>query len=119
MSQRPSRIYKIADPADWGAALLSGTYTGSEHDRRDGFIHFSTADQTPGTLFRHFAEAARLVFAAVDAGALGSALKWEQSRGGEDFPHLYGDLPMSAVIEAHLLSRGADGEWTLPGDFLS
>lgn len=118
MSQRPDRIYKIADPADWGAALLSGTYTGSEHDRRDGFIHFSTADQTPGTLFKHFAEATRLVFVAIDAGALGAALKWEKSRGGEDFPHLYGDLPLSAVIEAHLLSRGTDGEWTLPEDFL-
>lgn len=118
MSQRPDRIYKIATPQDLGAALVSGVYAGSEHDRRDGFIHFSTADQTPGTLFKHFAEATRLVFAAIDAAALGDALKWEKSRGGEDFPHLYGDLPLGAVIEAHLLSRGADGEWTLPEEFL-
>lgn len=119
MTDRPARIFKIASPEDWGAALLSGAYTGSADDRRDGFIHFSTAGQTLGTLFKHFANDTRLVFAAIDAQALGTALKWEKSRGGEDFPHLYGDLPMSAVIEAHLLTRGADGEWTLPEDFLS
>ena len=114
MSQRPDRIYKIADPADWGAALLSGIYTGSEHDRRDGFIHFSTADQTPGTLFKHFAEATRLVFAAVDAGALGAALKWEPSRGGELFPHLYGVLDPSCISWCRPLPLDAAGRHIFP-----
>lgn len=118
MNERPDTIFKIAEPADWGAALVSGHYTGAPVDKADGFIHFSTADQLAGTLFKHFADATRLVFVAVDARGLGPALKWEKSRGGEDFPHLYADLPMSAVREAHILSRGEDGDWTFPGEFL-
>jgi uncharacterized protein (DUF952 family) len=89
-------IYKILDAAEWADAEVQGRYDGSEVDRRDDFIHFSTAVQVPETARRHFAGRENLVVVAVNADAL-DALKWEPSRGGELFPHLYGPLPVSAA----------------------
>jgi len=91
---KPSAIFKIVEASQWPA---DGIYEGSADDARDGFIHLSTADQVPGTLARHFAGRTGLLLVEVDAGALGAALKWEPSRGGALFPHLYGPLPRSAV----------------------
>ena len=90
-------IYKICERAAWRLAEQTGTYRGSEADARDGFIHFSTAAQLVGTMAKHFAGRRELLLVAVDADALGLGLKWEPSRGGEPFPHLYAALPLTAV----------------------
>jgi uncharacterized protein (DUF952 family) len=107
-------IYKICDTASWGAAELAGHYRGAPVDERDGFIHFSTAPQVAGTATKHFAGASDLMLVAVDAGALGAALAWEPSRGGDLFPHLYGTLPLSAVLWARPLPCGPDGRHVFP-----
>ncbi len=101
-------IYKILRAGEWDAAQRDQIFRGSPDDRRDGFIHFSTAEQTPGTYEKYFAGQSGLVIAAVDARVLGAALKWEPSRGGALFPHLYGDLPLSAVRWSRALSSIAD-----------
>jgi uncharacterized protein (DUF952 family) len=102
-----SIIYKILDAAEWVEAQGRGRYDGSEVDRRDNFIHFSTAAQVAETARRHFAGRQNLVLVALDADAL-DAVKWEPSRGGELFPHLYGPLPVSAARWAKPI--GWDGE---------
>ena len=91
-------IYKIAPAALWHAAEATGSFAGAPVDIADGYIHFSTAAQVRETARRHFAGQDDLVLAAVDAGALGAALRHEPSRGGDLFPHLYGALPLSAVL---------------------
>jgi len=90
-------VYKILAAADWAEAQARGRYEGSAVDRRDGYIHFSTAAQVAETARRHFAEQDGLLLLAVDADALGAALRWEPSRGGDLFPHLYAPLAASAV----------------------
>ncbi len=110
-------IYKIADTATWNDALAAGAFEGSPDDIRDGFVHLSTAAQTPATLAKHFAARIDLVIAAVDPAALGAALQWEASRGGDLFPHVYGSLPIAAVRWWRPLSLGADGVHLLPPEF--
>jgi uncharacterized protein (DUF952 family) len=107
-------IYKICERARWREAEGAGVFGGAAVDLRDGFIHFSTADQVRETAARHFAGAADLMLVAVDAVALGGALKWEVSRGGDLFPHLYGALPLAAVLWARPLPLGGDGEHVFP-----
>ena len=102
-------IYKIA-PADlWRDAERAGVFTGAPVDRADGFIHFSTAAQVKETAARHFAGQQDLVLVAVDADALGTALRHEPSRGGALFPHLYGMLPLTAVRWVKPLPLGDQG----------
>jgi uncharacterized protein (DUF952 family) len=104
-----SAIYKILPRADWTAAQAAGRYEGSPLDRKDGFIHFSSAAQAQETARRHFAGQGDLVVLAVEADDLGSALRWEPSRGGDLFPHLYGALDVAlvrAVTEAPLDAGG-------------
>jgi uncharacterized protein (DUF952 family) len=91
-------IYKIATRAQWQAAEATGTFSGAPVDLRDGYIHFSTAEQLDETLAKHFAGQRDLVLIAVDADALGEALRWEVSRGGALFPHLYAPLPVAAAV---------------------
>src|SRR5437588_10985841 len=115
MVRRPCGIiYKICSEPMWRAAQRAGALHGAEVDRHDGFIHFSSAAQVRETAARHFAGAADLVLLAVDADALGGALRWEPSRGGELFPHLYGVLPVAAVRWARPLPLGADGQHVFP-----
>ncbi|WP_395677643.1 DUF952 domain-containing protein [Inquilinus sp.] len=90
-------IYKICSAAEWAAAEAAGAYRGSAVDHKDGFIHFSTAEQAEETAARHFAGQDGLVLVALDPERLGDALRWEPSRGGALFPHLYGALPLAAV----------------------
>ena len=104
-----SRIYKLLDAAAWTAARAAGVFEGSAVDAKDGFIHFSDAAQAQETARLHFHGQSDLVLLSVDAGQLGEALKWEPSRGGAPFPHLYGPLPIAAVIDARLLELDADG----------
>ncbi|MBY0363700.1 MAG: DUF952 domain-containing protein [Phreatobacter sp.] len=107
-------IYKISPRAAWQQAESAGLFTGAPVDLADGFIHFSTAAQARETAAKHFVGAADLVLVAVDAAALGTALAWEPSRGGALFPHLYADLPMSAVRWVKPLPLGADGTHLFP-----
>ncbi len=101
-------IYKICRRDEWSAAERERVFRGSPDDLRDGFIHFSTAEQTPGTFEKYFAGESGLVLVAVDARELGPALKWEPSRGGALFPHLYGELGLDAVLWSRPLASAAD-----------
>ena len=107
-------VYKICEQASWRAAVAAGQYRGSAADYRDGFIHFSTAQQLAETAAKHFAKQTDLILVAVDADALGGDLKWEPSRGGDLFPHLYAALPLSAVRWLRPLPDETDGRRTLP-----
>ena len=93
-------VYKVLRASEWQEAQTRGVITGSADDLRDGFIHLSTQSQLAGTLERHFAGETGLVVLEIAADRLNAALKWEQSRGGALFPHLYGVLPLNAVIRA-------------------
>lgn len=94
-----SRVYKILSADEWAQAQARGAFAGSPDDRRDGFIHLSTADQLAETGRRHFAGRTGLIAVGFEADALGAALKWEPSRGGALFPHLYAELPAAAAVE--------------------
>lgn len=109
-----SLIYKICHAGEWVAAAARGAYAGSAKDREDGFLHFSTREQLAGTLARYYADATDLVLVAVDPEALGEALKWEPSRDGALFPHLYAPLPLSAVRWSAPIARDAGGTFTVP-----
>jgi uncharacterized protein (DUF952 family) len=98
-------IYKICTREEWTAAEARGAFDGSAVDHRDGFIHLSSAAQVDETARRHFSGQTGLVLVEVDADALGDALRWEVSRGGERFPHLYGPLPMAAVVRVTPFDR--------------
>ncbi len=111
---QPKTIYKICDAAAWCTAERLGEFTGAPVDLADGYIHFSTADQVKETAAKHFAGQRDLVLVAVDADALGAALKWEPSRGGALFPHLYGTLPLHAVRWVKPLPLGPDGRHVFP-----
>ncbi len=104
-----SRIYKILTAEAWEAARRVGRFTGSAVDLADGYIHFSTAAQAQETARRHFAGQAGLIVLAVEADDLGAALRWEPSRGGALFPHLYGDLDAGLVLEVTPAPLDADG----------
>jgi uncharacterized protein (DUF952 family) len=107
-------IYKICDETLWRAAAAGGQFLGTADDARDGFIHFSTASQLAGTAAKHFAGKTRLILVAVDSGALGAELKWEPSRGGDLFPHLYGPLDPAVVRWARPLPDEIDGRRVFP-----
>lgn len=114
MSDPAKTIYKIFRKDEWEACRERDAFEGSPDDIRDGFIHFSTAEQLRETATKHFSDEENIVLAAVDAEALGEALKWEISRGGEKFPHLYAPLRLSAIEETALLSRDAEGRYIFP-----
>jgi uncharacterized protein (DUF952 family) len=133
-------IYKLLSRAEWEAARAEGVYRGSAHDKRDGFIHFSTAAQLAETARRHFSGLADLVLLAIDIEHLqsppsscpspaispwreggnegGLSLRWEPSRGGDLFPHLYADLPIAAVKGERPLALGENGAPILPSDLM-
>lgn len=102
-------VFKIFRPAEWAAFRVAGTWSGSQDDVDDGFIHFSTADQIAGTLDKHFAGDPGLVLAAFETHALGDSLKWERSRGLALFPHLYGPLEEAGMLWHDDLPDDADG----------
>ena len=104
-----SIIYKIVPTTLWQDALKSGEFKGAPVDHADGFIHFSTPTQVGETAARHFAEESDLVLVAVSVEPLGADLKWEPSRGGALFPHLYRPLRLSDVVWDKSLPLGATG----------
>jgi uncharacterized protein (DUF952 family) len=112
--QNPTFIYKITTSAAFASSRQSGIFAGMPIDAEDGYMHFSTAAQLAETLRLHFAGQADLLLLAVRAADLGQALKWEPSRGGDLFPHLYGDLPLSVIARQAPLSVAADGSVDLP-----
>jgi uncharacterized protein (DUF952 family) len=105
----PKLVYKILPERDWREAVSRGRYEGSADDTRDGFIHLSTREQLASTAAKHFQGQTGLVVVALDVGRLGSALRWEPSRGGELFPHLFASLDPSAAIRVDPLGLGPDG----------
>jgi uncharacterized protein (DUF952 family) len=96
-------IYKLLSAAEWAAAEERGRYDGAAVDQRDGFIHLSGRDQVVETAARHFTGQTGLILLTVDPGRLGDDLRWEPSRGGALFPHLYGPLPAHAVVAVYAL----------------
>lgn len=107
-------IYKIVPRELWQQARRDGVFRGAAIDLQDGYIHFSTASQSLETARRYFSGVEGLLLVAVDAGALGQALRFEPSRGGDLFPHLYADLPLDAVLWEKPLPLGEDGEHVFP-----
>ena len=107
-------IYHMCTRAEWRTAEAAGVYQGSSQDAADGFIHFSGAGQVVGSAAKHRAGQPELVLLSVDAAALGEALKWETSRGGALFPHLYGPLPLVAVVRVDDLPLGPGGDHVFP-----
>ena len=110
-------IHTLLRGADWRAAQKEGAYAGSADDRRDGFLHFSTAGQLRASAAKHRAGEADLWLVSAESAALGAALRWEPAAGGSRpglFPHLYGTLPLSAVRGALFLPLGPDGLHRFP-----
>ncbi len=110
-------IYHMCRADEWAAALETGSYPGSSQDQADGFIHFSTKEQVWTSAAKHRRGQDGILLLAVRTADLGDALKWEPSRGGALFPHLYGPLPVSAAIEATPLALGDDGVHVFPAGF--
>jgi len=109
-------IYHMCKSEEWRAALAAGRYRGSSQDQADGFIHFSDRHQIVASAARHRAGQDDLVLIEVDAEALGPALKWEASRGGALFPHLYGPLDPATVARSAPLRLDANGRHVFPWD---
>lgn len=107
-------IFHMCRADEWDAARALGSYAGSSQDVADGFIHFSTAVQLPESAARHRRGQPGLLLLTVDPAPLGAALKWEPSRAGQLFPHLYAPLPVSAVLRADPMPLGPDGVPVVP-----
>lgn len=105
MSERPGIAYKVLTAEQFARWQAEGTFAGAPVDRDDGYIHLSTAEQLAGTLEKHFAGQAGLVVATIDLAVLGDAVRWEPSRGGELFPHVYADLPIAALAGCDRLTQ--------------
>ena len=110
----PKTIYKICPESLWREAKTQGVFTGAPIDVADGFIHFSTAEQVMETAARHFAGQSDLMLIAIDGERLGEALRFEPSRGGALFPHLYGPLSLDAAIWIKPLPLARDGSHDFP-----
>ena len=108
------RIYHVCPWPAWRAAEAEGVYRGGALDRRDGFIHFSAPEQVVATVETHLAGQGDLALLEVDPAELGDALRWEASRGGAAFPHLYADLPVAKVARVHDLPLDAEGRHRFP-----
>ncbi|KAB2850186.1 MAG: DUF952 domain-containing protein [Hyphomicrobiaceae bacterium] len=109
-------VFKVVAAIEWRAALARGAYAGSADDRRDGYIHLSSACQLRGTLDKHFAGRKDLLLIALEPAKLSDGLKWEPSRAGELFPHFYGDLPVGAAQWTRPLPLDARGRHVVGED---
>ena len=114
MSEHPETAYKVLTGPQMAVLLAQGTFAGAPIDLADGYIHLSAEPQVVGTLDKHFAGQSGLWLARVDLSALGSAVRWEKSRGGALFPHIYAALPLSAVTTLAPLQRATDGTVLYP-----
>ncbi|WP_066649663.1 MULTISPECIES: DUF952 domain-containing protein [Sphingomonas] len=109
-----STAYKVLTAEQMAMLERDGSFAGAPIDLADGYVHLSTAAQLTETVDKHFAGQSDLWVAAVDLPALGATVKWEPSRGGQLFPHIYGPLPLSAVVAYGPLQRDANGQVMLP-----
>jgi uncharacterized protein (DUF952 family) len=109
-------VYKIARKTEWDEAERSGIFAGSPDDKRDGFIHLSSAAQVRATCAVHFAGEQDLLLVAVDTERLGPALKWELSRKGQRFPHLYGPLHLADIKSVVAIRTDRDGHAVFPSE---
>lgn len=107
-------IYRVLPRRDWDAARAAGHYHGAEHDRADGYLHFSTADTLAETLALHYGGQEDLVLLSVPVAPLAAALRWEPARGGTLFPHLYAPLDVTLVRAVDPLPLERDGRHRLP-----
>ena len=114
MTDRPAVAFKVLTAEQMAALEHDGTFAGAPVDLADGFIHLSTSDQLTETVDKHFKGQEDLHVAEVDLSALGHAVKWEVSRGGALFPHIYAPLPLSAVVAYGPLERDENGKVKLP-----
>jgi len=110
----PQPVYKILADAALEAAKSEGQFMGSADDLRDGFIHLSAGHQVEGTLAKHYAGQEDLLLVTLDPERLGAGLKWEESRGGDLFPHLYGPLALDAIVSVDRLELDDDSRHILP-----
>lgn len=108
----PMMIYKVLRPAEWADLQATGTSQGAPVDLADGFVHFSTAGQLGTTLTRHFADEGDLLLLACDAAIFGGDLRWEPSRGGDLFPHLYRPLRLEDIAWSRVITRSEGGHDT-------
>ena len=111
-----ANIFHICRREEWQAALAVGRYYGSSQDVADGFIHFSASDQVVRSAQKHRAGQSGLVLICVDSDTLGSALRWEPSRSGKLFPHLYGPLDPASARGVYELPLGGDGRHVFPAE---
>ena len=110
-----TRIYKLLTRPEWLAASDAGVFHGSPVDLADGYIHFSTAAQAQETGRKYFSGVEGLVAVAFESEALGEGLRWEPSRGGDLFPHLYGPLPTALAVEVRDVALDGNGAPMLDG----
>lgn len=114
---KPDCIYKVFTRDQWGDAQANLLFTGAPVDLADGFIHFSTAAQVEETVAKHFRGQTNLILATFNASDFGDALKWEVSRGGDLFPHLYDKLDITKCVSSYELEDAADGSHRFPEVF--
>ena len=114
MSTGAAVAYKILTAGEWAAFRDTGSFAGAPVDLADGYIHLSGADTVVATAARHFAGRDDLVLVTVDLALLGDTVRWEVSRGGALFPHVYGALPVAAVVRGHSLPLDPDGRHRFP-----
>lgn len=114
MSDHPSVAYKVLTGEEFASLQEKAQFAGAPVDLEDGYIHMSSAEQVTETVDKHFAGQDGLHVAAIDLAGLGDAVKWEPSRGGALFPHLYAPLPLAAVLAHGPLQRDDDGKVRLP-----
>ncbi|EMI20309.1 protein containing DUF952 [Rhodopirellula maiorica SM1] len=107
-------IFKVLSADQWTRAQSEGEIRGAPIDIEDGFIHLSARDQVEETVAKHFAGQDDLVLILVDEAKLGDTIRWETSRGGALFPHVYGKIPCEAVIQTWPLRRSGDGKHQFP-----
>jgi len=113
-SDGKSLIYKVVSAQEWSVAKEQGEFLGAAIDLTDGYIHFSTAEQLRETVEKHFAGQTDLLLVGVDVNRLGEELKWEPSRGGALFPHLYAPLSIESVVTTNEMPLGEDGQHAIP-----
>ena len=111
------KIYKILTPDQWSDALAEGSFKGAPIDLADGYIHFSTAEQVEETADKHFRNTGNLLLAAFDGATFGDKLRWEASRGGALFPHLYAELDPKLALEVYDLPQNEDGRHQFPENY--
>ena len=107
-------IYKVVSAQEWSVAKEQGEFRGAAIDLTDGYIHFSTAEQLRETVEKHFAGQTDLLLVGVEVDRLGDELKWEPSRGGALFPHLYAPLSIDSVVMTQDMPVGEDGKHIIP-----